>query len=64
MMKIHRNYTPQIAGICDKCAFEVYDGDIIYIIDGFVICDECFDDYVRDYFYHCRFFGETLRRVK
>ena len=64
MMKIFRNYDPETAGICDKCALEVYDSDIIYIIDGFIICNECFGDYARDYFYHCRTYGETLRRIK
>ena len=54
----------EIAGVCDKCALEIYDSDVIYIIDGFVICDECFESFSREYFEHCKAYGEILRRIK
>ena len=57
-----RNFDSDTVGYCDKCGFEVYDGDSIYIIDGFVICDECFPDYAREYFSCSKHFGEHLRR--
>ena len=48
--------------MCDKCALEVYDSDEIYIIDGFIICSDCFENFAKDYFACCRTYGETLRR--
>ena len=50
------------AAYCDKCGLEIYDSDVLYVIDGFFICEECFPDYVKEYFSQCKTFGETLRR--
>ena len=62
MMLIFKNYDNEVAAFCDKCALEVYDSDEIYIIDGFIICSECFESYAKEYFACCRTYGETLRR--
>ena len=62
MIKILKYFDYEAAGYCDSCGMEVYDGDRIYIIDGFIICEECFADFAAEYFSHCKTFGETLRR--
>ena len=48
------------AGFCDVCLCQVYDGDEVYLIDGFIICTDCFDGYVRDIYAGCRTLGENL----
>lgn len=33
---------------CNSCGCELYDGDVIYTIDG-GICEDCLNDRYRDY---------------
>jgi hypothetical protein len=35
---------------CDVCFEDVYDEELVHYIDGSIICPECFDDFVFDYF--------------
>lgn len=43
-----QNVPPVI--FCDFCRGEIYEDDMIHYIDGFIICPECFDDFVFEYF--------------
>ena len=38
---------------CDRCLQEVYPGELVHLIEGFVICPECFLDFAFDYFSDC-----------
>jgi predicted amidophosphoribosyltransferase len=41
------------AALCDECGAELYQGDRLYVIDGFAICPECFKEYAEKYFADC-----------
>ena len=49
---------------CDVCRGEVYSGDLVHVINGFVVCPECFFDYTFDYFSDCLFLGSELKDTK
>jgi len=46
--------------LCDFCCGEIYKDDLVHYIDGYVICPECFDDFIFDYFADCMITGEEL----
>ena len=48
---------------CDSCGGEIYADELVHVIDGFIICAECFDDYVFDYFASNMVTGEDLREM-
>ena len=50
------------AALCDICGGEVYGGDLVHVINGFVICPECFWDFVFDYFEDCLTLGSDVAR--
>jgi hypothetical protein len=35
---------------CDICQGEVYEEEFVHLIDGYVICPDCFDEFVAAYF--------------
>ena len=35
---------------CDICKSDVYDGELVHCIDGFIVCPDCFLDFAFDYF--------------
>jgi hypothetical protein len=35
---------------CDKCRGELYDNELVHLIDGYIICPECFEDFAFEYF--------------
>jgi hypothetical protein len=41
------------AAYCDECGAEIYPGERIYVIDGFLVCRECFGEYAAKYFADC-----------
>ena len=36
--------------LCDRCQEQVYPGELVHFIDGYIICPECFFDFAFDYF--------------
>jgi len=38
------------AAYCSLCGGEVYEDDLAHLIDGYVVCPECFDDFAVEYF--------------
>ncbi|MBE6949521.1 MAG: hypothetical protein E7456_06715 [Ruminococcaceae bacterium] len=51
------------AGICDRCKGEVYAEELVHLIDGFVICAECFPDFAYDYFEPDMVLGGDLKEM-
>ena len=51
------------AAICDRCGEEVYTYELVHLIDGFVICAECFDDFVFEYFEDCLMTGGEIKEM-
>ena len=51
------------AGRCDRCLQPVYDDDLVHVIDGYVVCPECFDDFAFDYFSANMVLGAELKEV-
>jgi len=49
--------------LCDRCAGEVYPGDLVHFIDGFIICPECFSDFAFDYFADRMFCGREIKEM-
>ena len=39
-----------VAARCDRCKNDVYAGELVHLIDGYVVCPECFLDFAFDYF--------------
>lgn len=52
------------AAFCDDCLCEIYGGDEVYVIDGFVICTDCFGSYMKERYAGCKTRGENLNRRK
>jgi hypothetical protein len=48
---------------CDVCFGEIYSGDLAHLIDGFVVCPECFFDFAFDYFADRMVCGGELREM-
>ncbi len=48
---------------CDSCGGEVYAEELVHLIDGFVICAECFEDYAFKYFEPDMVLGEDLKEM-
>ena len=48
------------AALCDICRGEVYKNELVHVIDGFVVCAECFSDYTFDYFSGCMMLGSEI----
>ena len=46
--------------LCDVCGGEVYGEDIVHVIDSFVVCPECFSDFVFEYFEDCMTQGSKI----
>ena len=36
--------------LCDRCQEQVYPDELVHLIDGYIICPECFFDFAFDYF--------------
>lgn len=36
--------------VCDVCGEGIYPGELVHQIDGYLICPDCFFDFVFDYF--------------
>lgn|GEM_PF-423674 len=51
----------RISARCDICRGEVWPGDLVHVINGFVVCPECFLDYTFDYFSDCLTLGSELQ---
>ena len=49
---------------CDNCGGEIYDDELVHLIDGFVICAECFEDYAFEYFESCMVTGDEIREMR
>ncbi|MBR5381399.1 MAG: hypothetical protein IK136_02130 [Oscillospiraceae bacterium] len=49
------------AALCDVCRGEVWPGDLVHVINGFVVCPECFLDYTFDYFSDCLMLGSEIQ---
>ena len=56
--------TEKPAALCDVCRGEVYSNDLVHVINGFVVCPECFFDYTFDYFSDCLCLGSEIRDSK
>ncbi|MBQ6539721.1 MAG: hypothetical protein IJL71_01665 [Oscillospiraceae bacterium] len=50
----------QPAAVCDRCGGEIYPEELVHLIDGFIICAECFEDYAYEYFESCMIAAEEL----
>jgi len=48
------------AASCDICKGEVYRNELVHVIDGFIVCAECFSDYTFDYFSGCMMLGSEI----
>ena len=48
------------AGHCDQCGGEIYADDLIYLIDGVPICEECLAEFAQSYFAAQRMLGAQL----
>ena len=48
---------------CDSCKGEVYAEELVHLIDGFIICTECFADYTYDYFEPNMVLGSDLKEM-
>ncbi len=50
---------------CDYCGGEIYEGEVVYNIDGRLIHEDCLHDFADDYFKDCReeaaSYAETYR---
>ena len=53
----------EASGQCDRCQQEIYADDLVHVIDGYVVCPECFDDFVFDYFIANMCLGSELKEV-
>lgn len=51
------------AAKCDNCGGEVYDEELVHLIDGFVICAECFEDYAFEYFEPCMVLAKDIKEM-
>ena len=40
----------QPAAVCDVCGGDVMPWELVHVIDGFVVCPECFLDFAFGYF--------------
>ena len=49
------------SALCDVCRGEVWPGDLVHVINGFVVCPECFSDYAFDYFSDCLTLGSEIQ---
>lgn len=62
----NRTYDAQEAKVCAYCAEcdgEVYREEIVYEIDGEVICEECIGEFAKKYFSPERIKGEDLKEM-
>ena len=55
-------FSDKPVGLCDVCLCEVYGGDEVYVIDGFIICTDCFGDYMKDMYKNCKILGEEIEK--
>ena len=39
---------------CTQCDGEIYDGEEYYDTEDGPVCEDCFYDYAREYFYECK----------
>ena len=63
MEPTNRQNEQPIAG-CDCCGGEIYSDELVHLIDGFVICAECFEDYAFGYFEECMVTGGELKEMR
>ena len=49
---------------CDRCGGEIYENELVHVIDGFVICAECFEEYACEYFESCMVVGGELGEMR
>lgn len=45
---------------CDECGGEIYADDLVYLIDGVPICEECLAEFAQSYFAAQRRLGAQL----
>lgn len=53
-------FPERLAALCDICRGEVYSEDLVHIIDGFIVCPDCFYDFVFSYFEDCLVLGRDI----
>ena len=49
------------AALCDICREGIYAGELVHYIDGYLICPDCFDEFVFDYFADRMFLIDELK---
>ncbi|MBQ8974926.1 MAG: hypothetical protein IJ072_04275 [Oscillospiraceae bacterium] len=59
-----RDFVPSPAGRCDICAQDIFRDELVHVIDGFVVCAECFEEFVFDYFSDNMVLGALLKEDK
>ena len=45
---------------CDECGGEIYADDLVYLIDGVPVCEECLAEFAQSYFAAQRMLGSQL----
>lgn len=48
------------AARCEECGGEIYREDLVYLIDGMPVCEECLAQFAQSYFAAQRMLGAQL----
>lgn len=35
---------------CEECECDLYEGEDVYVVDGVLYCEDCFEEFVRENF--------------
>lgn len=64
MQKRCFSYAPeQPIACCDVCKGEIFPDDLVHLIDGFIVCPECFFDFTFDYFADKMVCGREIKEM-
>ena len=49
--------------LCDRCGGEIFPDEPAHVIDGFIICGECFEEFAYEYFRDCLMTGGDIKEM-